>query len=293
MRTTIVSLLTVIGALCVVATSTAGCGGDITGTPMGMGGMGGTSTSSSSKGMGGSHGPGGVGGTGGAAAPACPSYMGAGCKPGDTMEVPYCVGEPSSSGGVAMCLLEQGCTTAWDKSCEPTPLVLSFDGAPVAYRRDHERAFDLGGARGLATDWPTAATPWLALDRDGSGAIEDGSELFGSMTPLPCGRRAVNGFDALRALDTNGDGQITRADADFSRLVVWSDRDGDRRSSPGELATLASLGVVSIDLAYTEERRCDVRGNCEVERAKFRFVGSDGAEHVGAIVDVHLAGRLF
>ena len=58
-------------------------------------------------------------------------------------------------------------------------------------------------------DWPMANTPWLALDRDGNGAIEDGSELFGSGTRLASGARARNGFEALRELDSNGDGVVS------------------------------------------------------------------------------------
>jgi hypothetical protein len=129
---------------------------------------------------------------------------------------------------------------------------------------------------------------WLALDRDGDGAIADGSELFGSMTVLSSGRRARNGFEALRELDEDGDGRITPADSGFARLLLWSDEDGDRVSGRGELRSLASFGVVSIDLDYGVDLRCDARGNCEVERASFRWFDASGAERVGAIVDVHL-----
>jgi len=37
--------------------------------------------------------------------------------------------------------------------------------------------------------------------------------------------------------------------------------------------------------------RCDARGNCEVERATFRFRDAAGREHTGAVVDVHLAAQ--
>jgi hypothetical protein len=266
---------------CILAAPGLGCGASVEPTGEG-GGAASTSHVSSTSGTGGA---GGTGGTGG-----CKSYAGA-CTPGQTMGVPWCTPEPSSSGGIASCQIGPGCVAAWSETCEPTPLVLSFDGAPIVYRTDHQRAFDLDGAQSLATDWPTAATPWLALDRDGSGSIEDGSELFGSMTTLPGGRRAANGFEALRELDTNADGRITAEDAAFARLLVWSDRDGDRRSSPGELVTAAAWGLLSIDLAYSVEPSCDTRGNCEVERATFRFVDGHGIERVGAVVDVHLAAR--
>jgi hypothetical protein len=170
-----------------------------------------------------------------------------------------------------------------------TPLVLSFDGAPIEYLADRAHAFDLDGAASQVTDWPTARSPWLALDRDGDGRIADGSELFGSMTVLASGARASNGFDALRELDADGDGRLTPADPAFAKLLVWIDRNGDRRSSPDELVPASAYGLVSIDLDYTVSPRCDVHGNCEVERASFRYRDAAGVERTGAVIDVHLA----
>ncbi|WP_437940040.1 calcium-binding protein [Sorangium sp. So ce341] len=173
-------------------------------------------------------------------------------------------------------------------SVTSTPLVLSFDQRPVEYLTAMTGAFDLTGLGAtVATDWPTAATPWLALDRDGNGAIDGGAELFGSATVLASGARADNGFTALRELDSDGDGRITARDEAWSRLVLWSDRDANRASSAGEIEPLASRGLVAIELSYGRDRRCDGRGNCEIERAAFTF--SDGAaSRTGAVIDVHL-----
>jgi hypothetical protein len=150
-------------------------------------------------------------------------------------------------------------------------------------------SFDLTG-RGatVAMDWPTATTPWLALDRDGDGAIGDGGELFGSATRLAGGEMAAHGFAALAELDDDHDGFITPVDSAFSRLVLWSDQDADRRSAPHELRPLAAAGLEAIELAYGVARRCDARGNCEVERARFWFRDQLGAVRVGEVVDVHL-----
>ena len=70
----------------------------------------------------------------------------------------------------------RACTTQWRHDDCNTPLVLSFDGAPVEYLTDDGHAFDLSATTSQVTDWPTARTPWLALDRDGNGSIDDGSE---------------------------------------------------------------------------------------------------------------------
>lgn len=72
---------------------------------------------------------------------------------------------------------------------------------------------------------------------------------------------------------------------------MWSDRDGDRRSTAGELAPASGWELISLDLGYVVDTRCDARGNCEVERASFRYRDGSGVERTGAIVDVHLAAQ--
>jgi hypothetical protein len=169
-----------------------------------------------------------------------------------------------------------------------TPLVLSFDDAPVAFTANAGGAFDLvadGSCHG--GDWPSAATPWLALDRDGNGSIDDGHELFGSAVVLANGTRAKNGFEALRELDTNRDGVLDASDDAFAKVVVWTDRNGDRRSTPSELTSHADAGVKSIALDDHVEHRCDARGNCEGERSLFTMTSG----RRGAVIDVYVKTR--
>lgn len=211
-------------------------------------------------------------------------------KWGVCVATPACM--PGAIGGDACssCDLDATGTPYWDNAgCggESTPLVLSFDGTPVRYGSAGRR-FDLG-PECAATDWPMATTPWLALDRDRSGTIDGGHELFGSATRLRAGGVADNGFTALKELDSDGDGRLTAADPGFAALVVWSDGDGDRRSTGFELQPVGALGLVAIELGYASERRCDLRGNCEVERATFTYNDSLGRARAGEVVDVHLA----
>jgi hypothetical protein len=172
--------------------------------------------------------------------------------------------------------------------CGGTPLVVAFDNQPVAFTAGGRFAFTPGEA--MATDWPTATTPWIALDLDGKGAIDSGAELFGSFTRLPDGSLARDGFAALAALDANHDGKIDRDDPAFAKLVLWADRDGDRRSTPDELVPLASV-IVSISLDVRIEPRCDDRMNCEREKAAMRWRDAAGALHDGTVVDIHLPYR--
>lgn len=192
--------------------------------------------------------------------------------------------------------LASGTVTCWESdTCEPqggdTPLVVKFDNAPVEFAPAAAGAsFDIAGAGECTThDWPLATTPWLALDRDQNGSIDSGAELFGSGSVLASGQKAQHGFMALAELDTNRDGRISRADEDFGKLLLWSDYDGDKRSTFDEAPTAQSMGLLSIDLDYRVDTACDARGNCEVERATFRFIDEHGALAEGEIADVHLA----
>lgn len=172
-----------------------------------------------------------------------------------------------------------------------TPVVLAFRGEAVQFNTAVAAGFDLTGTMSVVTDWPTSTTPWLALDRNGNGRIDDGGELFGSATLLAAGEAASNGFAALAELDSNGDGKLDASDEQWGRLLVWSDVDSDRVSAPYELKTAAARDVVAIDLTYAVDRRCDGRGNCEVERASFVYRDGRGRELQGAAIDVHLRMR--
>jgi hypothetical protein len=196
------------------------------------------------------------------------------CTPGETVECAI---------GTAACIVLTDGTLGMQE-CGFTPLAIDLDGTGIRFEPAAGRAFDIA-ANGacLDVDWPIASVAWLAIDRDGDGAIADGSELFGSGTPMEGGVAATDGFLALAPLDDDGDGAITARDSAFARLVLWTDHDGDRRGTAGELVGLAQLGITTLPLAYERRRECDARGNCIVERAT--VTTSAGAR---PLVDLHL-----
>lgn len=112
---------------------------------------------------------------------------------------------------------------------------------------------------------PAEDDVWLALDRSGNGAIDDGTELFGDHTHQPISE-VPNGFAALAEYDAlqkggDGDGWITARDAVYSNLRVWRDQDHNGISSADELVPLADVGVWALGLRYQNSRITDENGN--------------------------------
>ena len=99
------------------------------------------------------------------------------------------------------------------------PLVISFSGT-AASLTERKFEFDLDADGRLdSISFAGEGSGFLALDKNGDGRINDGSELFGP--------QSGSGFGELRAYDTDGNGWIDENDDVFSRLRVFSkDADG-------------------------------------------------------------------
>jgi hypothetical protein len=135
--------------------------------------------------------------------------------------------------------------------------------------------FDMAGNGKLARmAWTSAGSDnaFLALDRNGNGVIDNGTELFSNFTPQPqpqpqpAAGIGKNGWNALAVYDEpanggNGDGWIDAHDAIYPKLLLWVDRNHDGKSEPNELFTLAQLGIERISLDYTMGGWTDAYGN--------------------------------
>ncbi|MDR3405413.1 MAG: hypothetical protein P4L99_23160 [Chthoniobacter sp.] len=126
-----------------------------------------------------------------------------------------------------------------------TPMVFSFqavDHLDALLAPETTVDFDLRGY-GPRERWPWVR-PDLGLlvwDPQHTGRIESARQLFGGYT-FEIFR--ATGYDALAALDDNGDGVLSGAELDG--ICVWFDRNGDGVSTPDEVTPLRDLGVVSV-----------------------------------------------
>ena len=135
----------------------------------------------------------------------------------------------------------------------------------------------IGGQEKLAWTSVDCDDAWLVLDRNGNGTVDDGTELFGDVTPQPDppATEKKNGFRALAEYDRlanggNASGQIDSGDSVFSSLRLWQDTNHDGLSQPSELHALPSKNVAAIELHYKLSKKTDNNGNRFSFRAKVK-----------------------
>ena len=115
------------------------------------------------------------------------------------------------------------------------PLVVNFN-APAASLTDEKFEFDIDADGRLdQVAMLGEGSGYLALDKNGDGQINDGSELFGPSTN--------NGFQELAQFDQDGSGWIDEGDDIFAGLRLWAS------NGRGEM-TLVGLGVAGVGAIY-------------------------------------------
>lgn len=141
----------------------------------------------------------------------------------------------------------------YDASEPITPIVVpladaSFDeltdtGSPVA--------FDFSGVGDMrAQGWLTPDAAWLVWDPNQRGDVRSGFDMIGQRT------WAVfwsDGFEAMRSLDDDGDGELTGAE--LGGLALWRDVNVNGISEPGEVRPVSAHGIVGLAVRGDGERR--------------------------------------
>lgn len=156
------------------------------------------------------------------------------------------------------------------------PLVINLSSNPVSVS-DKSFSFDIdadGNDEVIAQMNPESG--FLALDKNGDGIINDGSELFGAKTG--------NGFSELAEYDSDGNGWIDENDEIYNQLKVWvKDENGnDKLLSLKE----ADVGAIYLDKANTTFHVTDDnnRLNAKVESSGV-YLHEDGSAGLVQQVD--------
>ncbi len=122
------------------------------------------------------------------------------------------------------------------------PLVINLEGNPASFS-DQTFFFDLD-ANGTEEEIAmlSSGSGFLALDKNGDGKVNNGTELFGP--------KSGDGFADLAAHDEDGNGWIDENDSVFKDLKIWTkDSDGrDRLVAIGK----AGVGAIYLGKAATE-----------------------------------------
>ncbi len=115
------------------------------------------------------------------------------------------------------------------------PLVINLD-TEAASVSDQKFYFDLDadGHQELISRLG-AGSGFLALDKNGDGIINDGSELFGTASG--------NGFADLAKYDQDGNGWIDEADEIFDKLLIWQKDENGKD-------VLRGLGAAGVGAIY-------------------------------------------
>ena len=140
-------------------------------------------------------------------------------------------------------------TISWyENDCDGSdPLVLDLDGDGVELLGLGSGVtfdVDADGVR-EATGWVGPDDGLLVMDLDGSGQIENMTEVFSEQ--FRSGGFATS-LEALVSLNTNADRVIDAGDDAFEEILLWQDTDSDGVSNQDELSTLNDHGITAISL---------------------------------------------
>ncbi len=174
---------------------------------------------------------------------------------------------------------ETNIQTIREKPILMDPLIVHMDENAQAIS-DQTFFFDLD-ADGEEDEIPSlnAGHGFLALDKNGDGMINDGSELFGATSG--------DGFAELAAYDLDGNGWIDEADPVFERLKVWSmDENGQPQLFTLEKSDIGAICLASVPTQFS------VNDEQNATRAMVRQSGfflHESTGKAGAVQQIDLA----
>ena len=167
-------------------------------------------------------------------------------------------------------------------SIDPLVLDLNGDGVRLSRYSENSILFDIDNDGGSLeqTGWFSATDGVLVRDLNNNGKIDNIAEMFSEYYGGKAGsqgesgeKRYINGFEALRTLDSNKDGIFDSKDNDFSKVRVWQDKNQNGITDSGELQTLSALGISQISLSYQHKGGEFFQGNELLAQGNFTLNG--------------------
>lgn len=133
-----------------------------------------------------------------------------------------------------------------------TPIVVPLADAPFADMIDNgsDVEFDFAGTGDVrASGWITPDAAWLVWDPEWRGDVRSGFDMIGQRTWSVFWS---DGFEAMRALDDNRDGQLTGGE--LGGLSLWRDENRNGVSDPGEVLPANVHGIAALSVRGTATR---------------------------------------
>ena len=157
------------------------------------------------------------------------------------------------------------------------PLVVNFAGKAAELTQD-TFSFDIDNdGHDNQISFLQPGSGFLALDKNGDGVINDGSELFGP--------QSGNGFADLAAYDSDGNIWIDENDAIFHKLRIWT-KDGEGNDVLFGLGE-KGIGAIYLDSAKTLFSMKDLDNSLQGQvQSTGVFLGENGG--VGTVQQIDL-----
>ena len=158
------------------------------------------------------------------------------------------------------------------------PLMINLD-TDIGSVSDQKFFFDLDtDGKEEEISFAGKGSGFLALDRNGDGKINDGSELFGT--------KSGDGFKDLASYDADGNGWIDENDAIFSQLKIWTkDEDGKDKLISLKDADVGAIYLGNADTQFSLKDE-DHKLNGEIKKTGIYLHESSG--EVGTVNHVDL-----
>ena len=134
----------------------------------------------------------------------------------------------------------------------PSAMVVPLRDAPFTQLVDNSSpvAFDFAGTgQNSVRGWLTPDAAWLVWDPEWRGQTRSGVDMLGDRTwSVVWG----NGFEALRALDDDRDGELTGGE--LGGLALWRDENANGVTDAGEVVPANVHGVAALSVRGSPTR---------------------------------------